>query len=91
MLYDVIKADYIDGYKLKVLFEDGHCGTVDFSHYPEKGGVFSKFSELSFFRKFKVSKTLGTIVWNDEIDIAPETLYEKCEQFDALDAHSSHQ
>jgi hypothetical protein len=78
MLYDVVKADYLEDYKLKVMFENGHCGIVDFSTYPQKGGVFAKFSDLSFFKKFSVSESLGTIVWNGEIDIAPETLYEKC-------------
>ena len=80
MLFDVISANYIGGYKLKIRFENGYCGIVDLSQYPQKGGVFSKFSDMSFFKYFKVSKTLGTIVWNDDIDIAPETLYEKCEQ-----------
>jgi hypothetical protein len=80
MLYDVIKANYLEGYKLKIEFENGFSGIVDLSQYPQKGGVFSKFSDLSFFRNFKVSKSLGTIVWNKEVDIAPETLYAKCEQ-----------
>ncbi len=80
MLYDVIKADFLEGYKLKIKFENGDSGIVDLSQYPQKSGVSSKFSDLSFFRNFKVSKTLGTIVWNKEADIAPETLYEKCEQ-----------
>ena len=80
MLYDVIKAEYIDGYRIKILFEDGKCGIVDFSSYKSIGGVFSKFSDLKFFQSFRVSKELGTIVWGDEIDIAPETLYKKCEQ-----------
>jgi hypothetical protein len=39
-----------------------------------------KFQDLNFFTQFTVSKDLGTIVWGNEIDISPETLYEKCEQ-----------
>lgn len=80
MLCDVTRAEYIGDYKLKIEFEDGCTGIVDFLHYTQKGGVFSKFRNLSFFKKFTVSKDLGTIVWNDEIDIAPETLYEQCRQ-----------
>ncbi len=80
MLYDIIKAEYLEGYKLRIEFENGYSGVVDLSQYPQKGGVFSKFSDLSFFRNFTVSKSLGTIVWNKEVDIAPETLYKKCEQ-----------
>ena len=80
MLYDVINVKYIENYKLKIEFENGYKGIVDFSEYPERGGVFSKFKDLAFFKDYSVSKDLGTIVWGNEIDIAPETLYEKCEQ-----------
>jgi hypothetical protein len=45
MLYDVIKADYIKDYKVKVEFEDGHSGIVDFASYVQKGGVFDTTSE----------------------------------------------
>jgi len=78
MLYDVVDAKYIDAYKLKVVFEDNKQGIVDFSSYLNQDGVFRKFQDISFFKKFKVNKELGTIVWNDEIDIAPETIYERC-------------
>ena len=79
MLYDVIDAKYKDNYKLEVKFENGNHGIVDFSEYPSRGGVFSKFKNMEFFKSFLVSKDLGTIVWGDEIDIAPETLYKKCQ------------
>ena len=77
MLYDVVSAEYMGQYKLKIEFENGHIGIVDFSDYPQRGGVFEKFKDLNFFRKYTVSKELGTIVWNNEVDIAPETLYKK--------------
>ncbi len=78
MLYDVVDAKYVDAYKLKVVFEDNKQGIVDFSSYLNQDGVFRKFQDISFFKKFKVNKELGTIVWGDEIDIAPETIYERC-------------
>ena len=80
MLYDVINAEYLEDYKLEIEFENGCKGIVDFLNYTQRGGVFSKFQDLIFFTNFKISKDLGTIVWGDEIDIAPETLYKKCEQ-----------
>ncbi len=79
MLYDVIEAKYKDNYRLTVKFENGNQGIVDFSEYPSRGGVFSQFKDIEFFKSFVVSKDLGTIVWGDEIDIAPETLYQKCQ------------
>ena len=79
MLVDITNATYKDGYKLEVVFEDGNRGIIDFSEYAEKGGVFTPFKNMDFFKSFVVSKDLGTIVWGDEIDIAPETLYTKCQ------------
>ena len=31
MIHDVVKAEYIDGYRIKVTFDDGREGAVDFS------------------------------------------------------------
>jgi len=79
MLCDVITAKLLNDYRLEVVFEDNKRGIIDFSEYLSKGGVFEKFKDINFFRNFTVSKDLGTIIWGNEIDIAPETLYMKCE------------
>ncbi len=75
MLRDVISANYKGGYKIKVTFEDGASGVVDFSKYLLEGGVFEKFKDMVFFKNFKINEELGVLTWGDEIDIAPETLY----------------
>jgi Protein of unknown function (DUF2442) len=75
MYKDVISADYKDGYKIEVTFEDGAKEIVDFSKYLSKGGVFEKFKDIEFFKCFKINEDLGVLTWADEIDIAPETLY----------------
>lgn len=77
MLIDVVSAKYIKEYRIEVVFEDGLRGAIDFSEYLGKSGVFSRFSDPEFFKNFKVNKDLGTICWNNDIDVAPETLYEK--------------
>ena len=79
MLCDIVSAEYIKDYKLKVVFEDNKQGIVDFFVYTDKGGVFDKFRNIDYFKNFSVNSELGTIVWNGEIDIAPETIYEKCQ------------
>jgi hypothetical protein len=75
MLKDVVSANYKDGYKIEVTFEDGASGIVDFSKYLSKGGVFEKFNSMEFFKNFRINEELGVLTWGDEIDIAPETLY----------------
>ena len=56
-------------------FENGSSGVVDFTKFISKGGVFSKLSNFDFFKRFQVNQELGVITWDDEIDVAPETLY----------------
>ncbi len=76
-MYDLVEAKYINGYVLELVFENGKKGTYDFSIYMKKGGVFARFSELSYFKSFSINKELGVLCWPDGLDIAPETLYHK--------------
>jgi hypothetical protein len=75
MVHDLISASYQGEYKIEVQFDDGKGGMVDFSRYLDKGGVFDRFKDIGFFKRFKINKELGVLTWQDEIDIAPETLY----------------
>ncbi|MBP1697521.1 MAG: hypothetical protein H6Q41_2709 [Deltaproteobacteria bacterium] len=75
MIHDVVSAVYREGYKVEVTFDDGKKGIVDFVKYLRRGGVFERFKDMDFFRSFTINKELGTLTWQNEIDIAPETLY----------------
>ncbi len=75
MYYDIVEAKHIEGYKLELVFEDGKKGIVDLSTYVYKGGVFSRFADIEYFKQFYVNKEIGTLCWPDGLDIAPETLY----------------
>jgi len=75
MIHDVISARYKGDYNIEIEFDDGKHGTIDFSMYLDKGGVFDRFKDLDFFKAFSINEELGTLTWGDEIDIAPETLY----------------
>jgi hypothetical protein len=77
VMYDLVEAKYIDGYVLELTFEDRRKGTVDFSNYAQKGGVFARFADITYSKKFFVNKELGVLCWPDGLDIAPETLYHK--------------
>ncbi|MBI4383248.1 MAG: DUF2442 domain-containing protein [Nitrospinae bacterium] len=65
----------MEGYKLEIAFENGKRGIVNLLRYVEKSGVFSRFSNLEYFKQFHVNKEAGTLCWPDNVDIAPETLY----------------
>ena len=63
-----------NNYILELVFEDGKVKKYDMKPYLEKG-VFQRLKDPEFFKTVKV--TGPTIAWGDEIDLAPETLYEK--------------
>ncbi|MBF0386235.1 MAG: DUF2442 domain-containing protein [Candidatus Omnitrophica bacterium] len=77
MYYDVKSAQYCDGYKILLSFADGKGGIVDFQPYLQKGGVFEKFKDLNFFKNFHINEEVGVLSWENDIDIAPETIYSK--------------
>jgi hypothetical protein len=75
MIHDVVSASYKGEYRIEVTFDDASSGIVDFSGYLTRGGVFDRFNDINFFKTFKINADLGVLSWQNEIDIAPETLY----------------
>jgi hypothetical protein len=75
MIPDIISGKYINGYKIELVFDDGKKGIVDFSKYLKMGGVFERFKDIDFFKNFSINEELGIITWQNELDVAPETLY----------------
>jgi len=84
---DVTEIEYKREYIYRVKFDDGLQAEFDFSPYLNRGPVFKPLSNLNFFKHATIEG--GTIAWPNGLDIAPETLYEKCEQADALNSHSA--
>jgi len=74
MFIRINKAEYIGDYKIKITFNDGSEGIVDLSGSLE-GKVFESLKDKKNFSKFKIDKELGTIVWENGADLAPEYLY----------------
>lgn len=76
MYFNVIDAVYIEEYRIKLKFTNGKTGIVNLADYISEGEIFKPLKSLEIFKKFSVD--FGTLTWNNgEIDIAPETLYEK--------------
>ncbi len=79
-LNKVIDLNYKGNYTYHIKFDNGLENDVDFSSYLKRGNVFKVLSDKQFFKQAKIVG--GTISWSNGLDIAPETLYEKCEQID---------
>jgi hypothetical protein len=71
----LIEATPKAGATVHVRFEDGTAADVDLSYLLEYGGVFEPLRDPDYFRRLRADQDAGTIVWPNDADIAPETLY----------------
>jgi hypothetical protein len=76
MFLHVREAKYVDGYRIRLRFNDGAQGIVDLSDCLE-GEVFEALKDPEKFKSFRVDADIETIVWDNGADMAPEFLYEK--------------
>ena len=73
LLVKIIDAKYVQGYKIKLRFNDGKIKTIDFKDLLW-GEVFESLKEIENFKKFKLNPF--TIEWENGADFAPEYLYD---------------
>lgn len=73
----LIHAEPVGGYAVRVRFDDGISGEVDLSYLLDYGGVFEPLRDPDYFRQLRADPEAGTIVWPNEADIAPESLYRR--------------
>ena len=76
MILNIVEADYINDFKVKVLFNDGLEKIVDLKEYihSKKHPFFQPLKKIEEFKKFHVHRTL---IWDNGADIAPEYLHDK--------------
>lgn len=76
----LLEATPVEGYAVHVHFDDGTAADVDLSYLLDYGGVFEPLRDPSFFARLKVDDEGATIIWPNEADIAPETLYARAQR-----------
>jgi len=69
----VTGVEFLGGHRLRLDFDDGCSGEIDFSD-EEWEGVFAPLADPKYFGAVELDEELGTIVWPNGADIAPETL-----------------
>jgi Protein of unknown function (DUF2442) len=73
-LVHVTAVEVVGDHIVRLTFEDGAEGEVDLSAW-EWRGVFEPLADPAYFRRVELDQELGTIVWPNGADIAPETLH----------------
>ncbi len=74
MLLDVVNVEPLSEYKLSLEFENQEKRIFDVTPYLEMG-VFRQLKDKNIFSRAFIEG--GTVMWPGEIDIAPETLYDR--------------
>jgi hypothetical protein len=72
----VVGVAVIGDYRLRLLFDDGTAGDVDFSSMDGKG-AFEPLRDPTYFAQVKVDTEAATVVWPNGADLTPETLYQE--------------
>ncbi|MDE6770166.1 MAG: DUF2442 domain-containing protein [Muribaculaceae bacterium] len=69
----VVDVDYLDGYRLKLTFNDKVSKIADLEPFLY-GEVFSTLRDRDLFTQYALTPV--TIEWVNGVDLAPEFLYE---------------
>ena len=73
MFLEVIKAEYLSGYRIKLWFNNHVVKVVDLTN-SLNGEVFFPLKDIDYFKRFAIK--FITIEWENGADLAPEYLYE---------------
>lgn len=82
-MINVTKVKTLDDYNLYLEFSDGKKGIFSVRPYLSMT-VFHELKNKEYFDKARVA--FGTVVWPNEQDIAPETLYADLIEVERSDA-----
>ena len=71
----VKEASYVEGYKLRIRFDNDEVRLVDLTDHLD-GGIFELLKDISYFKSFEINRDIDTVVWPNEADFSPDFLYE---------------
>jgi hypothetical protein len=87
-LVDVTGVEVVGDHRLRLSFEDGTVGEVDFSAR-EWRGVLEPLRDPTYFARVRVDSESGTIAWPNGVDLAPEPLYDEARRNPVAPASSA--
>lgn len=71
-------VEHLGGYRLRLTFADVLAGEVDLADRfaGSVGPRFESLRDVAYFARVVVDEELGTIVWPNGADLAPDVLHE---------------
>jgi len=77
--YEITAVEHLGGHRLRLSFADGFVGDVDLSEriHAAKGPVFQPLQDVAYFAQVSVDSELGTVVWPNGADLAPDVLHQQ--------------
>ena len=69
----IVSVTVLDHYRLRLRFNDGVEGEVDFSKQP-RTGVYAPWRDYGWFRRAHVGE-YGELRWDDQLDFSPDALW----------------
>ena len=65
-------VEALNGYKIKVVFDDGVSGVIDLTDIITKG-IFQKLKDVHLFENVRTDG--AAIIWSDELEIDADNIY----------------
>jgi hypothetical protein len=77
--YEITAVEHLGGYRLRLSFADGFVGDVDLADrfQQSKGPMFEPLQDVEYFAKVTIDPELGTVVWPNGADLAPDVLHQQ--------------
>lgn len=76
MFYKIISLETFLDYTMLVGFSNGEYRKFDLKPYMEKYPSFKLLENIKLYKKASIDKKGYGIVWNDEIDLSSNGIYE---------------
>ena len=75
--YDIRAVEHLGGFRLRLTFADGLTGDVDLAEQlaGHLGPMFEPLRNVEYFATVAVDAEIGTIVWPNGADLAPDVLH----------------
>jgi hypothetical protein len=77
-MQDVVAVKYLGGHRLRIRFDDGVEGELDFARRVRRfRGILAPLRDPAFFAKVFVRRGTGTVAWPGDLDFDTLVLYSR--------------